>query len=114
MVLNSRNICSISFTSFNTLIVSIQHQRSFCKTKRKNVSCAFFFATSNSWIIASDPLGNAVRIFSYCIFSSSLPLAVLLPYYGIQGPGFYSDFFLRYVTFDTFKNHTLLTFPYLL
>ena len=46
-----------------------------------------------AWIIVSDPLGKAAQIFSYCTFSSPLPLAILLPYYSIQGPDFYSEFF---------------------
>ena len=45
------------------------------------------------WIIVSDPLGNIVQIFLNCTFSSPLPLAVLLPYYIIQGPEIYSEFF---------------------
>ena len=45
------------------------------------------------WIIVSDTPGNAAQIFSYCTFSSPLPLAVLLPNYSIQGPDFYSEFF---------------------
>jgi len=44
-------------------------------------------------IIVSDPLGKVAQIFSYCTFSSPLPLAVLLPYYSTQGPEFYSEFF---------------------
>ena len=45
------------------------------------------------WIIVSVPLGKAAQIFSYCTFSPPLPLAVLLPYYRIQGLDFYSEFF---------------------
>jgi hypothetical protein len=45
-----------------------------------------------AWIIVSYSLGNIVQLFSYCTFSSYLPFAVLLCYYMIQGPGFYSDF----------------------
>ena len=45
------------------------------------------------WIIVSDLPGKAAQIFSYCTFSSPLLLALLHPYYGIQGPEFYSEFF---------------------
>jgi len=39
------------------------------------------------------PLGKAAQIFSYFTFSSPLTLAVLLPFYTIQDPDFYSEFF---------------------
>jgi len=42
-------------------------------------------------INVSVPLGKTAQIFSYCIFF--LPLTVLLPYYIIQDPDFYSEFF---------------------
>jgi hypothetical protein len=40
------------------------------------------------WINVLVPPGKAAQIFSYCTFSSPLPLAVLLPYYGIQDTNF--------------------------
>jgi len=63
-------------------------------------------------IIVSVPLGKAAQIFSYCMFSLPLLLVIFLSYYSIQGPEFYSDFFLRYITFDTLANYILITFPF--
>ncbi len=83
MVLDHRNVFSVSFTSFNILIELCPSS-----TFRPNKKCVL---PVTPWIIVSNPLRNAAQIFSYCAFSSSLPFTVLLPYYSIQGPDFYSE-----------------------
>jgi hypothetical protein len=41
----------------------------------------------------SVSLGKAAKIFSYCVFSLPLTLAVLRRYYFIQDPDFYLEYF---------------------
>ena len=81
MVLDRQNIFSISFTSFNIYLRFVIPNVKLCPVP-------FSVLPVTLWIIVSDPLRKATQSFSYCTFSSLLPLAILLPYYSIQGPGF--------------------------